>query len=194
MSENFVIWRYQPQPFAAILGKITGLERLFRLNNFTPLAEGFPDDVRLHFHPDFPTDLQLLDNMRNTDNIAVVSARLKQAIQDRTTSGVEYLPVSLVDHKGRTASDQYFIIHPVDPIDGVDRDESVFEESRLHPGRFEFFDKLVLDEQRIPPDRQLFGLEGFGDIMLVRRELATALDEQGFTGLGWQSIDEYPEI
>ena len=30
--------------------------------------------------------------------------------------------------------------------------------------------------------------------MLVRRELATALDEQGFTGLGWQSIDEYPEI
>ena len=67
-----MIWRYQPQPFAAILGKITGLERMFRLDKVTPLAEGFPDDVQLHFHPDFPTDLQLLDNMRNTDNIIMI--------------------------------------------------------------------------------------------------------------------------
>jgi hypothetical protein len=194
MTDNYVIWSYRPEPFAAILGKITGLERTFRLNNGTSLAEDFPSDVQIHFHPEFPNDITLIDNMRNTDNIAVVSSRLKHAVETQTAVGLEFLPVSLIDHKGRSASREYFIVHPVDPVDCVDREMSVFEESLLRPGNFEFFDKLVLDEELIPSDRRLFRLKGFADIIVACRDLSTALEEQGFTGLGWLNVSEYPEV
>jgi hypothetical protein len=36
-------------------------------------------------------------------------------------------------------------------------------------------------------------LKGFKDIALVRRDLAEALDQQHFTGLGWLRLEDYPE-
>jgi hypothetical protein len=194
MNDNYLIWTYRPEPYAAILGKMTGLERKFRLTDGAPLADGFPSDVQLHFHPEFPNDITLVDNMRNTDSIAVVSPKLKLAVEAQNLAGVEFLPVSLIDHKGRTASSEYFIVHPIEPIDCVDREDSVFEESLLSPGEFEFFDKLVLNEELIPSERGLFRLKGFADLIIAHRDVAAALEEQGFTGLAWLNVSEYPEV
>jgi hypothetical protein len=192
MSDKYVIWKYQSEPFAAVLKKLTGLEKIFRLQDGTHLQEGFPGNVAYHMHPDFPNDLVLVDNMLNLDKILVTSTRLKQAIESRGAPNIEYLPLAITDHKGRQASKDYFVLHPVDPVDCIDREHSVFEEDMILPGDIESFKRLVIDETRVPADRQLFRLRGFWDITLVRRDLAEALDQEKFTGLTWQRIQDYP--
>jgi hypothetical protein len=194
MSDNYVIWRYKLLKHGAALTNLRGLERAFRLTDGTPLAASFPADVSLQFNPDFPNDLLLADNMKNTSSLAIVSERLAAVVRDQVTTGIELLPVSLLDHKGGVASKDYFIVHPVDPLDCIDREQSVFEESLIARGEIEFFDRLVLDDTRIPAERKVFRLKGFPDIILVQRELAEHLDGQGMSGLGWLPIDEYPEL
>jgi len=190
---NYVIWKYVSVPFAAVLKNMSGLEEVFRLQDGTPLQEGFPEDVAYHMHADFPDDLLLLDNMLNVKDLAVISSRLKQAIESRRIPEVEYLPLRIVDHKGRIASADYFIVHPLAPVDCIDREQSVFDEDLILPGSIDSFEKLVIDDSKIPEDRQIFKLEGFWDITLVRRDLAQALDAQKFSGLGWLEIEDYPE-
>jgi hypothetical protein len=192
MSDNYIIWKYQSEPFAAALKTLTGLEKQFRLNDGTRLQDGFPGNVAYHMHPDFPNDLVLVDNMLNLDQIIVASARLKKAIESRGVPNVEYLPLAIVDHKGRYASKDYFIVHPVDPVDCIDREHSVFEEDVILPGGIDSFKRLVIDETRVPAERQIFRLRGFWEITLVRRDTAEALDNEKFTGLAWQRIQDYP--
>ena len=192
MSDDYVIWNYKTEPHAAVLKKLAGLEDEFRLQDGTHLQEGFPRDVAYHMHPDFPNDIALVDNMLNLDKVIVASPRLTTAIKGRQPAYVEYLPLAVIDHKGRAASRDYCIVHPVDPVDCIDRERSVYTEDDILPGGIDSFKKLVLDETRIPADRALFKLQGFWDITIARRDLAEALDAGKFTGLTWQRIDEYP--
>jgi uncharacterized protein DUF1629 len=192
MPHDYLVWKYQPVPGACILQDLDGFEDTFRLAQGEPLAATFPADVRFHMNPDFPNDLLLADNLENTDLCLVVSAKLREALEKRKLSHVEYLPVSIINHRGRVASKDYSIVHPLNPVDCIDRDKSVFKESRIIPGRIDRFKKLVVNKARIPEDRTLFHMKDFSDIAVVRNDLAKALDAERFRGLGWQPLAQYP--
>ncbi|HEY5810314.1 MAG TPA: DUF1629 domain-containing protein [Povalibacter sp.] len=193
MNSNFVIWKYKSVADACVLKDFKGLEQTYRLNNGTPLAAEFPPGVSFHMDEDFPDDLLIVDNVLNADMVIVASKRLCEAVQSHVTTGVEYLPVNIVDHKGRVASKEHCIIHPVQPVDAIDKDQSVFETNIIDPDDIESFEKLVVDESRVPDDRKLFRLQGFWGLTLVHPDVARALDQHGFAGLGWQRLEDYPE-
>jgi hypothetical protein len=192
MKNDYVIWTYKSEPDAAVLKKLTGLEKVFRLQNGTHLQDGFPSDVAYHMHPDFPNDIALVDNMLNLDRVIVASPRLSKVMKKRKLPHVEYLPLTIIDHKGRAASKDYCIIHPVDLVDCIDLERSVYKKGAILPGSIDSVTRLVLDESRIPADRQLFKLRGFREVTVAHRDLADALDEENFTGLTWQRIQDYP--
>ena len=192
MQSNYVIWTYKPLDGACALKDLRGLEKSFRLNNGTPLAAQFPPDVELHMHPDYPNDILLLDNVLNADMLIVASPRLQECVRALSPPEVEYLPVRIIDHKGRLASGEYVIVHPVHPVDCIDMQQSVFESNLIDPDDIESFDRLVLDEPKIPPERSFFRMKGFWGITLVRRDLAAAISAAGVTGLEWLTVNEYP--
>lgn len=194
MKSNYVIWQFKSVDGACVLKDISGMDQQYRLNDGTPLAREFPANVSFHMDPDYPTDLLLVDNLLNADMLIVASARLKEFLEARDLEKIEYLPVHIIDHKGREASNGYFIVHPLEPVTCVDENASVFERDLLMPDAYSSFERLVIDESRIPPGRQIFRLNGFWDLTLVRRDLAEALDQEGFSGLGWLELSDYPEI
>lgn len=193
MNANYVIWRYKSVPHACVLGDFVGLEDDYRLLQGVPLESEFPSDVVFHMHADFKTDLLLVDNLLNSDMLIVASGRLKNWFQVKEIPKLEYLRVGIIDHKGRPVGDEYYILHPIDPVDCIDKANSVFKASTIDPDNISSFKKLVIDETRIPADRGMFRLKGFWDIVLVRRDLAEALDQEGFSGLGWLEISDYPK-
>ncbi len=193
MSGNYVIWQYISVPNACVLKQLEGIDEQFRLRNGTSLHNGFPTGVFYRMHPDFPNDLLLVDNMLNSKLLIVASQKLKESIENFHPPKVEYLNIGILDHKGKTASDSYFFIHPIEPVDCIDRSQSIFEEDSIDPESIDSFKRLVINEARVPSDRQIFRLRGFWDITLVRRDLANALDEEGFSGLGWLEISDYPK-
>jgi hypothetical protein len=157
------------------------------------LLDGFPSDVAFHMDPDFPNNLRLVDNLLNSDRAMVVSPTLRDWLDQRRIPRVEYLPVSIIDHRGRVASADYAIVHPVEPVDCIDRDRSEFSESRITPGQISRFRKMVIDDARVPPDRQIIRLQGFWGATLVRADLVRDLSQTAFSGLSFLPVSQYPE-
>lgn len=193
MSGNYVICKYKSEPHGCVLGDLAGLEDDYRLNDGTPLAEGFPTDVAFHMHPDYPNDILLTDSLLNSNLLIVGHQRLADFLKQRNIPELEFLPVGIIDHKGRKSAENYFVIHPTHPIDCLDKANSIFSNSFILPENISSIDRLALDESRIPKDRQVFRLKGFWNIALFRRDLAADLDREGFSGLGWLEISDYPE-
>jgi len=193
MKSQYLILIYQSVDGACVLKDLTGLEKTFRLNNGTSLSNGWPDNVAFHMHPDFPNDLLLVDNLLNADMLVVASKRLQDCVRAHSPVEVEHLPVKIIDHKGRVASTDYAIIHPTNPVDCIDRQKSIFESDLIDPNDIDTIDKLVLDEASIPRDRSFFRMRGFWGITLVRRELAKSIAAEGFSGVDWLEVDDYPQ-
>jgi hypothetical protein len=166
----------------------------YPLHDGEPLADTFAADAAFHMHPDFPTNLLLQDCVLNSDMCIVVSERLKNAVEALAPPLVEYLPVAIIDHKKRKVPQRYFIVHPVDPVDCIDRDASGAEmDEILDPAAIESVQKMVLDPALIPADRSLFRLKHYWGAVVARRDLAEALSKGGFSGLRWLELDRYPE-
>ena len=191
MSSEFLIWRYKTVRGACVPDRLTGVKKKFQLHEGVPLRAGFPSDAAFHMNPDFPDDLLLADNVRNGALAVLVSERLHRFLADRQLEHLEYLPVKVMDHKGRVASDTHVIVHPVGLVDCIDLAQSVYEPSEFVEGDIDRFDKLVVDASRVPADRQVFKLRGYGELTLVRRGLADALSQQGYSGLDWLEIDAF---
>jgi hypothetical protein len=194
MNDNYLIWNDQLVDGACGLSALEGLDDSFRLNNGTPLKATLPADISFSMNPDYPNDIALIDSVFNIDRVIVASKRLQQCINAYSPPEVEVLPVKIINHKGRVASSEYAIIHPVNPVDCIDRRKSKFEADGLNPDDIESFRKLVIDEKRIPKDRLFFRMKGFWDITLVRHDLAAALTAAKLSGVGWLRIPDYPEV
>lgn len=186
---NFVIWKYHSNEKTALaLNKITGFDKTYRLNNGTPLSFLWPQNVSVLQNPDFPDDITLLDNVLNLDMIQVVSQKVKEFLITQNLTFIEWLPIQLLDVNSKVLSSDYFIMHVTQPVDAVDRQNSVFEMCLLDENDFDSFEKLVLDESKIPAGRSIFRLKGFSDWTFVRRDLAEKITQQGFTGIIWSEV------
>lgn len=192
-KSNYVIWTPKNIENACVLSELRGVEKTFLLNKGVSLESTFPASASYTMNPDFPTDTMLTDNLINTDMLIVGSLRLKKFLCSRKVTLVEYLPVSIFDHKGKIASGEYFIIHPVDPVECIDIDQSIVEWGLINPDTIDSIERLVINEAKIDSDRQLFRPKLFTDIILVKRGLAGAIDQEGFSGIQWVEVADYPE-
>ena len=95
------------------------------------------------------------------------------------------LPVRIIDHRGRVASSDYFIVHPINPVARIDESASVFKMNLIKKDRIQSFSRLVLDESSIPDDRTIFQLHNYVKETFVRRDVADALSAGDFSCLGW---------
>jgi len=192
---DYVIWKASTKiANACVLGDMRGFDAIYHLMSGVSFIESFPPGVEFGMSPDYPDNIVLTDNLINSESLIVGSARLRRFLESRDTSFLEYLPVSIRNHKGRVASKDYFVVNPIVPVDCLDEDASEAEASSIIPGEIEMVQRLVLDPQRVDPAREIFRIARFPEITVVQRKLAEAIDKENFTGIRWLDISEYPEI
>lgn len=133
----------------------------------------------------------LADNLSNMDREIVVSRRLKDRLEEFKPRDVEFLPVSIVNHWGWAASRDYFVVHPLGQVDCIDTARSVYRWNAIDPDKMSACSRLVLDPDRIDPDRLLFRPRHLGHHVLVRPDLAASLAREGFTGLLFTPLDAF---
>ena len=194
MNDDFLIWDSAVVPNACCLAQLVNVDDQFELPKGIPRAATFPSDAAFTMDPDFPNDMLLTDNLVNTDRLVIASARLKTFLESQALQRVEYLPVTILNHKGRSASRDYFIVHPVELDACVDLGASDVEWSIIDPASIDSVTSLVIDEHALDPGVALFRPKPFYDIVLVRRPLAEAIDAQGFSGIRWIELSSYPEL
>lgn len=190
-QSSFVIWDSCVVPNACSLYDLEGVEKTYQLNKGVPRAVTFSSDAAFSMHPDFPNNTLLTDNLINSDLMIVTSQRVKDFLEAQRIPKLEYLPVTILDHKGRAASRDYFIIHPIEPIECIDLAKSQVEWGLVDKSSISQVHHLEIDASKVPPDVELFRPKPLYDIVLVRRELAELIDAQGFSGIRWLELDQY---
>jgi hypothetical protein len=190
-KSDFVIWDSAVVKNAVVLHVLTGVEKEYQLRKGVPRAATFPKDASYAMHPDFPHNTILVDNLVNTGLRIVASKRLKEFLESKDISQVEYLPVTIVNHKGKPASKDYFIVHPIEPVECLDLDKCEPTWGKLDKTSIDKVRHLVIDQERVDGSRQLFRPKQFHYVILARRALAEAIDAAGFTGIKWIELEHF---
>ncbi|WP_437963986.1 DUF1629 domain-containing protein [Sorangium sp. So ce260] len=188
---SFLLWR----PGRHIDGtckilEVEGVEDAFELAEGVSRAAGWPGDARCRMDPRKPKDIALADSLLGA-KLLVVSGRVKKALEDAGESNVELLPIAIINHKGRTASADYFIVNPQDVCDCIDVARSGVEWNELDPDSICACDSLVLRQDAVPASYKVFRLRSWRNLIVIRRELADSMLAQGLSGLSFIEPSEY---
>lgn len=190
---NYLVWGNEEVPHCFVLDQLKGVDLDVELRMGVPCGQSFPPDAVFTVDPDFPNDIRLADTFDNSKRLFIASERLKDFIASWNPVDVEFLPFTLLDHKSRPAG-KYFIVHPIHPVDALNAAESGAKRSKRNPEWIERVQTLVLDEDKIDPNRSVFKLKSYYNCILVRRDLAAAISKQGFTGVKWTECEQYESL
>ena len=150
----------------------------------------WPANVRFHMDPNFPKAIQLADCISNLPSAFVASKRLKEMIEAEHPANLEFLSISIVDHKGRVASADYFVINPSKLQDCIDKEASILDWNAIDTTLISDCEELVIDEGRIDAGVKVFRLKHLPSKIMVTRELADKIKKEKFTGVFFTEISD----
>lgn len=159
------------------------------------LAEGvsskdwFPDDVIFNLSED--DGIRLADFIPNTIHLMIISERLKKFFESNTDENFEFFPIIILNQKKRKIKDNYFVANLLDSVNCTNNTDSDFEMSSLDPTQVSYFERLVLDEKKIPSKVKIFRLGEMKDLYIIRNELSSAMNAAGMTGMIFQKMEDY---
>jgi uncharacterized protein DUF1629 len=153
-----------------------------------PMGDTFPDGVRFQMARETP-GLLIADVINNAFGYLMVSAKGKAFLEANAKVPIEWLRFTLLNHKARVASDDCWIANVLGTVDCVNLHHTKGEVSAVDPGEFMNITRLVLDPQRIPPDRSLFRIASLPSVMIVRDDLRRAMESAPLTGVTFLELD-----
>jgi hypothetical protein len=163
------------------------------LDRGVPRLRSMEVPARCNMDPSFPKEVRLSDNLYGA-TMSIVSQRLKTALEVSKQNRVEFLPVEVVNHKGRVEEREYYILHPLDMVDCIDLVASGVEWNRIAPDRISRCKSLVLNPKAIPECFSIFRPKHWGRLILIREDLVEKLRRLDFEGLYFRPIEEYKGI
>lgn len=111
----------------------------------------------LSFRKPMPRSPKLADFHLLKENAPAISECLKKVLESLNLKGIQFLPAVIRDKSGKEHSG-YYIIHIVNLIKCMDKENSIYEPCRDLPGQVTDLDKLVLDNEvldKIPLEERL---------------------------------------
>lgn len=154
-----------------------------------PLAAAYPQGARVHFSKNFPDARELLDFQPNTLNALIVSRKVRTVLEQARVANVEYLPVSVEDHRGTVVGADYAFANALGSEAAIDLERSDYRMGNIDKEQISRMRKLVLARERISPDARLFRLKEMLTTVLVREDLRQALVAANVTGCEFEPAD-----
>jgi hypothetical protein len=188
---EYRVWRSSPVSNACRLASIEGYERSFELTYGVSLAAVFPKNARAPMDGDFKKATALTDDLSNLDGVKVCSKRLVEFLQQNDVRHLEYLPLTIINHKGKAASTDYFIVNPVGLVDALDLKASEPIYNAIKKDMINRVARIVLDPSRLDPERRVFRLKGFFNRVLIDKALADAITAAGLVGPFFKKLEFY---
>ena len=161
----------------------------FRLNEGVSCADWFPDDVVFDVSDDY--GIKLADSIPNMILLRVVSDRLRKVLEQHAGASIEFLPVRIRDKKRRLVKAPYYVANLLGSVACMDRSRSDFDMSHLDKGQVSRFRRLTLDPSKIDPSVKIFRLAEMMELVLVRDDLAAAIERAGCTGLDLLPLEDF---
>ena len=187
---SFVIWRAGDEGNTCRLEGLQGWDDDWKLQEGVSVAAEYPDGTYYRMDPDHPKRVRLSDCLANQNALPVISNRLKSFIEDKGLPDVEFLPVTIINHKGRIPSRDYWIVNPTRTVDCLDVEASQVTYSPFD-GTIDLMKRMVLNEDRIADDVTIFRVLNVPGPVLLLTELADEIQAAGFTALLWKDPSKH---
>ena len=177
-----LLWRSDVAPGQCTLGS-PRVKGVGKMHAGLPVADQHDRKLVYAMSKHFPDDVLLSDNFTVAGQV-IVSEALRSYLQTSLADhAIEYLPVTIHDHKGRVASDKYFIVHPLGTVDCIDIDRSKVKWNPLKEKTITSCQGLVFKPDPVPPSVKLFRPSFWGQHLMVTPAFADELIGTGLTGL-----------
>jgi len=191
MNNEFLIWSQAYREGFCVIDKLQGFKEQWLLQKGVALAEKWPDNVTFSMTPRYPKDIKLSDGLFGS-SYRVISNRVKDLLAAlAAASNIEFLPVSILNHKGRVASTDYFILNPLDVVDCIDQDKSGIVWNPIDPSIISSVEKFVLRDDAIPKGSAIFRPNFMQRTILTKREVAAKLLAADLTGVFFTEASTY---
>lgn len=191
---SFLIGKIRKGRGACTVGRVTGVRDDFRLDQGIPVAHDWPEDAHFKMSDNFPKDVLLEDYVRNGSNALVVSERLKALLESEHAPAVEYLPVTIFNHKGRKEKPPYFVVNCIAHQDCIDLGKTVATRNKIDPDILSDVQNLTIDPKRVAPELLLFRMKEYPFIDVYRERLAEKIKAAKLTGVKFVKPEEWSII
>lgn len=165
----------------------------WRFNEGESLIREYPSEVNLKFSNNRPEGRKLYDFVDNIIGFIIASERVK-AVVEQYEKNVEFLPVTIFDHKGNVAGENYYIINLLGSQPAVDMNKSTYRMDALEEEQMDRIKDFKGDYDAIDPEATFFREKNMLRLFLLRNDLHEAFVKEGFTGFevweaeGWDGL------
>jgi hypothetical protein len=167
------------------------VDRTYKLLEEGSLADSFDGPLTLAFSDHQPQGLQLTDYIDNEFSWLVISSAFRTLLKSADTPPVEFVNAQLINHKGRLASDAYWLAHFTAFVEGVDRKQSEYDDDLFEEGQIDSYERLVLRSDVKDEGPDIFRLRETPSLILVRQEFVERVETANLTGMWFRSTDDY---
>jgi hypothetical protein len=188
---DYVVGRPRRGKGVCVLGGIIGMERPYEIQEGVQLASSWSKDARFKMDDDMPRDTKLEDFLNNLPSVLVVSERVRTFLEAENVKLIEFLPVTILNHKGRPEKAPYFIANCTANQDCIDESKATFKPNAINPDIWISVQNIVLDPKKLDPELKLFRLKRYSTLDVWREDLAKKAMEQGFTGRKFIPLSEF---
>jgi len=187
---EYFVWESKAGKGACVLTALKNVDGVVDIKRGRSKSANFSDDAFFEMNPNYPKDILLEDQIGNHDRLIVASLKLTNFIKLQSIDYMEYLPVTIINHKNRAAADDYSILHPCKVIDCIDKDNSSLKWNNIDLDLISGCLELVLDENKLS-DELIFRPRHLEMFVFVREDFADQINSQNFTGVDLTPLDEF---
>ncbi len=190
-ASDYVIFNGPMRTDFALLDFIEDFADDYELMRGHAVAPDWPNDVCFRMSPDFKKRIKLSDNLVNSNKFLVASKPLQDFLLAEEVPDVEYLPLTIFNHKKKAEAAPYAIVNPIGTHDCVDLAASDVVMNTINSDYISVVKKLAIDPSKIGSTARLFRAKGLGTVIFFKRELADKVKAAGFTGIEFVEIADY---
>ena len=161
----------------------------YKLDEGVPCSDWFPENVLFEMSEE--GGKVLTDSVANHALLKIVSQRFKTFLENHAKEWIEFLPIGVLDHEKQPIKAPYYIANVLRTLPCMDETRSDFVRSAIDKSQVHHIKRLVLDTDQIPEDANIFRLGQEQDLILVRSDLAEAIEGAGMTGIYFMPLDDY---
>ena len=194
MSDEYLVLEYPAdnKKGYCTLTELKGFENNWAVGAGISQVDTPPGQITMSMHAERPRNTALPDYVNNLHSLMIISPRLKKFLQEQNVTHVEYFPLDIIDHKGKIASNEYVIAHLIDHIECIDADasEAKWTNEGLPTLRIRSLESMELETSKIPEGRNLFFPKYYSVYPILHKDLAEAMEKEGFTNIDIVPLDE----
>jgi|SRR3972149_1518866 len=193
MAQYFILADKIEDEYCGIYDRPDDFPKIARPSKGVRMEQLYAQEQKFRMAKEVP-GIKIPDLIHNAVHYLMISAKLKKIFEEHSSAEIEFLRFTLLNHKGRIASDECYIANIIGTVDCVDMKRTEGDEDPVNPGRLMRLERLFLLDDKIDPKLNLFRIKPMPWVVIVRDDLRKIMERERVTGATFHEMGAEVDI